>query len=100
MANVKKVETDTGWATLRSDGTMRLYNSGYVQVLSKEQVEEVWSGSKGISWDEEVLVDFDEGSTIAQLIKDGDLPHYWAEFDGEWWDFGDEAHTIPDEDEF
>ncbi len=94
----KNLHTETGTATLYKDGRIKLVNSGYVQSLTKEQVQEAWE-TETISMvqDEidDIRGDYDDEDAdeiiehgTAQLTDDG------------FWDFGEELHIIPSEEEF
>jgi len=92
-----KIETDTGYAILNKDGSMELDNSGYGQFLTPKQVQAAWAGKK-IPFDGDMLNDLEadyEGQELKDILAGG-----LSTFDGDWWDFGDESHTIPSEDEF
>ena len=93
-SKVGTVETDTGFATLYTDGSMLLNNSGYTQVLDASQVKASWKGGP-IPFNEEmyqeVLEDCD-GNT--------DMVGFLASWNGDWFDFGDESHTIPSKSDF
>ena len=96
MAKGKAItlETDTGTATLYADGSMKLNNSGYVQHLDASQVKEAWSGD-AISYDEEMYQEVLEDC-------DGDVRSvgFLASWNGDWFDFGEELHTIPSKSDF
>ncbi len=94
----KKLHTETGTAVLNDDGSMRLENSDYIQHLTKEQVQEAWE-TETISMDEDEINDVrgdydDEEADV--FIEQGTAQLGDAGF----WDFGEELHVIPSEEEF
>ncbi len=94
---VGSIETETGDATLFSDGTMDLDNSGYTQELTVEQVKAAWSGKKKLPFSPDFIEEYMEDN-------DGEKPPANCEWrptwDGEYWDFGEELHIIPSKEEF
>lgn len=91
----KTVHTETGTATLKPNGTMLLNNSGYRQLLTKAQVQAAWSGADKLPLSPAYAQEMrDDGETETEIAAAGP---YW---DGDYWDFGDESHIIPDQDEF
>lgn len=100
---VKKVQTETGVATLYTDGSMRLYNSGYVQKLTSKQVEQAWSGLKKIDYNEQQLKDLDvdvQRGDLTDAKKREFIKKGLAVSRGIYWDFGDEYHVIPKREKF
>jgi len=86
----KTLYTETGTATLYEDGSMLLDNSGYLQRLTPSQVQEAWNGFF-ISFTPEVQ---------ERIRAEGYGVGFLAEWDGSYWDFGDEQHSIPTEEQF
>lgn len=86
----RTIETETGTATLNLNGSMTLDNSGYIQVLSPEQVAAAWNGASKLPLSSEVRAEL-EAEGISPEMMEHSRPFY----DGEYWDFGDEQHVIP-----
>ncbi len=92
------IETDTGTATLHPDGSMRVNNSGYTQELTPKMVQQAWSRAKFLDVHPDIIEDMKmdyEGVELEQEIEE--MRPFWT---GEFYDFGEEAHTIPDREEF
>lgn len=92
-------ETDTGYAILNSDGSMRVNNSGYIQELTPKMVQQAWDNAKFLDLHPDYLEDLEmdyEGAELQQEIKDS-RPRRRFGFE---YDFGEELHTIPRSEDF
>lgn len=90
------IDTETGSATLNTTtGGMFLDNSGYYRLLTKEQVQAAWNGEDKLPHSPEDLAEFESDDLSPEDIADCQTV-----FDGKYWDFGEELHIIPDEEDF
>ena len=94
----KVVRTETGEATLYPNGTMHLDNSGYEQMLTKEQVQAAWRGATILPLSPDMVKELqkDYAAEHLELAIEQSSPRW----DGDYWDFGDESHAIPDQEDF
>jgi len=93
----RKIKTDTGSARLYSDGSMKVYNSGFRQDLTPEMVQAAWSGKKVLPHHPKKLAQMKKEQLTAKEIRDS-RPKYDSQY-GDW-DFGDELHEIPSKHDF
>ena len=99
MAKGKKVETETGYAILNEDGTMKLTNSGYVQHITAESVEAAWSGANKLPVSPDIIQEMKDDGLEGDELEE-EMAEYAPSYDGEYWDFGEELHIIPSKKEF
>ena len=93
-STVGTVETDTGFATLYTDGSMYLNNSDYIQQLEPAQVKAAWKGGP-IPFDAEMYQE-----VLEDCDGDEGMVGFLASWNGDWFDFGEELHTIPSKSDF
>lgn len=99
-----KTYTETGYAVLYEDGSMKLNNSGYVQHLTPEMVQVAWTPRKRKLPIHPDVAKLMKADMEEEGLKGRELERAMNEYApfraGEYWDFGEELHIIPSKADF